>query len=42
MANELYVLAEVDNLTAIFNPLKSTHRIKVSTNYIILHILSPG
>jgi len=32
MANELFVLAEVDNLNAVFAPLKSTHRIKVSRN----------
>jgi hypothetical protein len=36
MANELFVLAEVDNLNAVFTPLKSAHRIKVSTNCINL------
>jgi len=36
MANELFVLAEVDNLNAVFAPLKSAHRIKVSANCINL------
>ena len=36
MANELFVLAEVDNLNAVFSPLKSAHRIKVSANCINL------
>jgi hypothetical protein len=34
MADELFVLAEVDSLNAIFTPLKSAHRIKVSTSHI--------
>jgi len=36
MANELFVLAEVDNLNAVFAPLKSAHRIKVCANCINL------
>jgi hypothetical protein len=44
MANELFVLTEIDNLNAIFGPLKSTHRIKVNTDLVIHHIfyLSQG
>ena len=42
MANELHILAEVDNLSQVFAPLKSTNRIKVNSDvYIVVQSHQP-